>query len=170
LIAAVQREHYAQSAEWTHVAIYVSDWEIIHCRPLKGVHLDTLLNLVITHRIAARRLTAIMDASALEAENMGLKIALEAALDIKNSKYDYYGAYRVFAECVRLKLRFSPKRHVPTPFIHMCSTLYVRAVLTLGIYLHSKKMSERNNTVTPQMLHQSPSMQDINLTWAKLPS
>jgi len=47
LIAASQSRLYSQGSNWTHVAIYISDWQIIHCRPFKGVHLDSLLNLTL---------------------------------------------------------------------------------------------------------------------------
>lgn len=169
LIVASQSRLYPEGSNWTHVAIYISDWQIIHCRPLKGVHLDSLLNLTLSHKLMARRLKTVLEADSPTAENMGLRISLEAALDIKNSSYDYYGAIMVGIEYLKARASFSPTRYVPTPYIHMCSTLYVKAALSVGTILLPTNMSERNLSVTPQLLSRSDKMENIPLTWAKLP-
>jgi hypothetical protein len=170
-IQSYQSKVYSRGANWTHVAIYIADWQIIHCSPWKAVHSDTLLRFTLSHRIKARRLQIISLAEPLKAENMGLLVCLQAALRIKNSKYDYMSAARTRLEILKTKANFRPGSSLNTPYLYMCSTLYAKSVLdALGIDLHSKHLSEMNFTVTPQMLNNSNLMEDIPLNWAKLSS
>ena len=124
-IIEAQALQFPETCQWTHAAVYVSDWEIIEALPFKGISMGSIRTFVPKQKLMFRRPNKIVEAGSLmHAENLGLKVALCAALHIEKSTYGLATAMDVGAR-IYDKLTRSFRRN---------DEQYMKSIICSGLY------------------------------------
>jgi hypothetical protein len=171
-ITDVQTQQYAQrlaNAEWTHAAIYVRDWRVIEATPGNNVAHGDMLSWIPSYCLRVRRPTIYNTKTPAEAEMLGMSLALEAALQLGVARYGILAA-------LAIKLRLKPHRprllakHSETNSNSIiCSGLYAKCFqISSQASLLTNTMQRHDEPITPRLLSEISTLEDVPIGWAKL--
>jgi hypothetical protein len=169
LVSYFQRKQTIHTAKWTHAAVYVGDWAVIEAVPLHGIRLGSILDYVPDHKMLFRRPQVMCGGDAHGSEIMGLKIALQAALRVPNSRYGWVKAYEISRNLARKARYVFDWRNEETSGNFVCSGLYSKCVsIATGQFLAPASFIEQDQPVTPAMLAGASTLQTLDVGWGKL--
>lgn len=169
----LQRRQTSTTSEWTHAAVYAGGWTVIEAVPFnksgKGVRIGSLIEYVPNHRLRFRRPKILINKETHEAEIMGLKIALQAALRVPNSSYGHVKIAQVGITLLKgIRYQYDPKNEEDRNNI-LCSGLYSKCVsIATGQFIQPEAFITEDQPITPAMLAGASTMETLNVGWAKL--
>lgn len=156
---------------WYHAAICIAQWRIVEARVVNNVSNDVLTRCVHNHRILVRRPRMFTEISEDQAEILGLKIAVEAAMHQGIAKYGIRAA-------ISTKLRLSKqwRRRVKSnsgpelnPESIICSGLYARCYnLATGKFIQTVEDLRTAEPITPAFLVGTSQLMDVKVGWLRL--
>lgn len=169
LIEQTQRLQNPATAVWTHAAIYATDWRVFEATPRSDIASGNMLSWMPDTSILVRRPVDFDRLETMEANILGLKLVMEAALLQSKARYGLLAAGGIpFRLLDKARAAWFPAKETDAVNI-ICSGLYAKCFsVSCGGHLLTRDMLRSDEPITPSLLAGLETLRTVNVGWLEL--